>query len=139
MHRVSDIAGSVSIHGLLYALVEGSLRDIKELSGLRIYLPDREGVAGVAIVTFVQGSYVTGDYVSLLEDVVGRESVHDYVIHRGAYCCRKSFKTQEAWNRSVVTDESLRHPIQLFSCHTWGNGLADFGQCLGHQYSVLSK
>ena len=58
LYRVSDITCPVTIHGLLNALVQRGLRHIEKLAGFRIYLPYREGISGVTVVSLVQSTTV---------------------------------------------------------------------------------
>ena len=139
LHRVSYVTDSVPGHSSFDTLVEGSLCDIEEFPGLGRHFPDGVSVSRITVISFVQRSNVSSEYVALPEDLVRRKTVDDDIIHRSADRCGKTLIPKETWNRSVVTDKGLGHLIQLRSCHTRGDPLPDLCQCPGNQDGVLAQ
>ena len=138
LHRVSYVTDAGSVNRCCYALVEGFLRHLKKLGSFGVHFPDRESVGRITVISSVVSSAIHRHDVSVLEDVVGRETVHDNIVYRHAERRRETVKPEKAWYSSVVTDKSLSHPIQLKSCHTRSDHLTDFRQCLGNENSILA-
>ena len=136
LHRVSDIAGAIACNRRFYPFVQRCLGDIQEPAGFGVHLPDREGVGRIAVVSFVQGSAIHGDDVTLFQGAVGRKTVYHDIVHAHAKRCREAVKTFEGGNGAMITDKGLGHLVQLRSCHTRGDQLTDLCQRLGHQLSI---
>ena len=127
---MSDVTCPVAGDRRLDALVERSLGHIHKLTGLGVHFPYRESVSRITVVAFVQGAYVGGHDVALLQDIVRRKTVDNDIIDRCTYSGGKTLESKKTRNGSVVADKSLGHLIQPRGCHTRGDHLTDFRQRL---------
>ena len=130
---VTDVAYTVTGHGVLDADVERLLGCAQELQSLFVDLTDTEGVGAVTVEPLGgDGTAVTGHDVAILEHVVRRDAVHYNLVNRGAERGGKAVQSLKAGRAALRTDILFGDLVKTACGHTRGNYLGHLGQGASH-------
>ena len=81
--------------------IQAGLGILQQLSDLRLYLADGEGIAGIAVPALIAGAEINADDIALIDSSAAGDAVDDFLIDRYTRAAGKPVKTEKIRNTAV--------------------------------------
>ena len=138
LHSITDVTYTITRLGLFYAEHKRLFGSLEQFQNFFFYLSYHKGIATVTIETIQHSATIAAYYISFFQDIIRRESVHDFVIDFDTQSTRETFISLKTGNSSMVSNKLLCNLIKTSGSNAWLNPLGDFAKRLSNQVVSLT-